>query len=198
MEKISEKERIKLDVKYRLRRGEKKQQILEELSQLYKDKVTLVRQIEITPSKTAKSKYGILNFLLAALLIAVFVLDILLIIKIEKRLESGNGIIIFNTIISIVLDLFFIVSILSYRIELYSWIAARAFVTLITIIILLGYFQVSVHPFIYLSLVMVITSFIFGLWLGIKKLCPPRVPKIIEIDIDGIEKIKKTILVYPD
>ena len=198
MEKMSEKSKIKLDVKYRIERGEPKQQILEELSQLYKDKVALVRQIEITPSKSAKAKYGIYNYLLASLLLAALVLDVILIFKLEDQSNKGNTILYFNTLLSIGLDIVFLVGVLMYRIEIYSWIATRALVTLLTIIISLGYYHVSFHPLIYVSLSLIIVSFVLSLWLVIKKLCPPRVPKIIEVDIDGVEKIKKTILVYPD
>jgi hypothetical protein len=49
----------------------------------------------------------------------------------------------------------------------------------------------------FISLTIVVISFILGLLLGVK-LCPPRVPKNIEIDIDGTEKICKTVYVFPD
>jgi hypothetical protein len=38
---------------------------------------------------------------------------------------------------------------------------------------------------------------VFGLFLAVK-LCPPRVPKTIEVDIDGVEKINKTVYVFAD
>ena len=198
MNKVTEKKQIKLDVKNRIERGEPKQQILEELSHLYKNKVTLVRQIEITPSKATRAKYAKYNYLLAFLLSAALVLDVILVLATDKSLGTGNTVIIVNNIISIILDLIFIVGVLSFHIPIYGWIASRALFTLLTIIVSSGYFHVAIHPVIYLSLSFIIVSFMLGLWLGIKKLCPPRIPKIIEIDVDGLEKIKKTILVYPD
>ena len=197
MEKISEKKRIKLDVKYRVERGEPKQQILEELSLFYKDKVTLVKQIKITPSKAAKVKYGIYNYLLAILLMAALVLDFTSLFRIENGVGPGQLALIFNIIICIGLDAIFLAGVMLYRIEIYNWIATRAFITLITIVISLGYFQLKIHPVIYLSLLLIIISSAIG-WALRKRLWPDRVPKVIEVDIDGVEKIKKTILVHPD
>ena len=190
----TEKKQIKLDVKYRLERGEPKQQILEDLSQLYKDKVTLMRQIEINPSKEAKEKYGIYNFLLAFILFSTLVLDIILLFEVEKNEPLYlYRIAILNTIVCIALDAIFFGGALTFHIEMYNWIATRALVSLLTLIISLGQF----HPLAYISLCLAVTAFVLGLWLGVK-LCPPRVPKIIEVEIDDMEKIKKTIHVYPD
>lgn len=202
-EQTSEKKQIKLDVKYRIKRGEPKQQILEDLSPLYKDKATLVKTIEITPSKAMQAKYGIYNYGLAALLFAALVLDVILLFKLEFGSENrsemfGQMVFNFNVAISVVLDAVFLVGVLLYRIDTYSWIASRALVTLLTIIVSVGYYKFSPPDnLIYFSLGLIVISFVLGLMLGVK-LCPSRVPKIIEIDIDENEKVKKTIYVFPD
>jgi len=197
-EQSLEKKQIKLDVKYRIKRGEPKQQILEDLSPLYKDKAFLVKTISSTPSKAMKTKYKIHNYLLAALLFAAFVIDVILFFK----LEPWKGDILsdtrqFNVVISVVLDLVFIAGVLLYRINIYSWIACRAFITLIAIIVAFGEFELLD----YVSLGLILISFVLGLFLSVK-LCPARVPKTIEreIDVEGSEKIinKNTIYVFPD
>jgi len=193
-EQAAEKKQIKDEVKSRIDKGELKQQILEEMSQLYKDKVTIMKQLELIPSKVMKYKYRMFNYTLAALLLAALVLDTTLLIRMDW---SSKLIVEFNTALSVVLDVVFLVGVLLVRTEIYSWIASRALVTLITIIVSLTYYYLAVHTLVYISLALIIISFILGLFLGVK-LCPPRVPKIIEVDIDGVEKINKTIYVFPD
>ena len=203
VEHSSEKKQIKLDVKYRIQRGEPKQQIFEDLSQLYKDKATLVRTIEITPSKAMKAKYGTYNYLLAVLLFAALVFDFILVFKLDYesmlrfQWNYGDWVVNANILISVVLDAVFFVGVLMYRIDTYSWIASRALVTLLTIFVSFGYFGIHVDTMVYISLGLILISLILGLFLGVK-LCPSRVPKIIEVDIDGVEKINKTIYVFPD
>ena len=192
-EQILEKKQIKKEVKNRVKKGEPKQKILEELSYLYKDKVTIVKQLEVTPSQVMKYKYRNLNFLLAGLLSIALVMDIILFC----RLEWGFLMIDINTTLNVALDLIFIVGVLLIRIENYSWIAARAVVTLVTILVSFAYYHQPIDILIFISLVMVVASFFLGLLLGVK-LCPARVPKTIEVDIDENEKIKKTIYVFPD
>ena len=193
-EQSSEKRQIIKHVKARIDRGEPKQLILEELSQLYKDKVTIVRQLELTPSKAMKSKYKMFNFLLAALLLTAFVLDSILFFK----LNFGKVIIDTTTIINVVLDTVFVIGVLLYRIEIYSWIASCAVVTLITLLTSLYYYDLQdIDPLLFISLTLIVVSFILGLLLSVK-LCPQRVPKNVEVDIDGIEKITKTVYVFPD
>ena len=193
-EHASEKKQIIKHVKARIDRGEPKQLILEELSQLYKDKVTIVRQLEFTPSKAMKAKYRIYNYILAALLLSAFVLDAILF----HGLDRGVILVDYTTALNVVLDVVFLVGVLMYRIEIYSWIASCAVVTLITLLASLYYYDLqNIDPLLFISLTMVVISFILGLLLGVK-LCPPRVPKNIEIDIDGTEKICKTVYVFPD
>ena len=171
---------------------------MEELSQLYEDKATLVRQLEKTPSLSAKAKHVMYNYLLSACLLAALILDIMFVFKFETvNLGPGEKVLLFNAVLSIVLDSIFFIGVLFYFIEIYSWIAARALVTLITLSISFGYYHISIHLLVYLSLLMIIISFALGLLLGVK-LFPPRVPKIIEVDIDEVEKLKKTIYVFPD
>jgi hypothetical protein len=193
-EQAEEKKQIIKEVKKRIEGGEPKQQILEELSLLYKDKVTIMKQLEVTPSKKMKYKYGIFNYTLANFLLAALILDVILLFKVEW----GNLIVDFNTAINVVLDVVFLVGVLLYRIEIYSWIASRALVTLITVTVSLIYYpNLAIHVLVYVSLALILISFILGLFLSVK-LCPPRVPKMIEVDIDGNEKIKKTIYVFSD
>jgi len=192
-EQVSEKRQIIKHVKVRIDRGEPKQLILEELSQLYKDKVTIVRQLELTPSRAMKAKYKIYNYLLAALLLSAFVLNAILLTGLK-----GIMLIDVTTALNVVLDVVFLIGVLLYRIEIYSWIASCAVVTLITLLSSLYYYELrNIDPLLFISLAMVVISFILGLLLGVK-LCPPRVPKNIEIDIDGTEKICKTVYVFPD
>jgi hypothetical protein len=189
----TEKKQIIEEVKSRISKGEPKQQILEELSHLYKDKVTIVKQLELTPSRVMKYKYRMHNYILAALLLAALVLDTILLF----RLDWGNRIVDVNSTLNVVLDVIFLIGILLHRIETYSWIAARAVVTLITIMAAYTYYHQSVDILLFISLALIVISFVLGLLLGVK-LCPPRVPKTIEVDIDGTEKINKTIYVFPD
>jgi len=193
-EQVSEKRQIIKHVKARIDRGEPKQLILEELSHLYKDKVTIVRQLELTPSIVMKAKYRLYNYLLAVLLLSAFVLDAILLFE----LNWGIMLIDFTTAINVILDAWFLIGVLLYRIEIYSWIASCAVVTLITLLASLYYYELrDIDPLLFVSLTLIVISFILGLFLGVK-LCPPRVPKNIEVDIDGIEKINKTIYVFPD
>jgi len=192
-EQAEEKKLIAKEVKTRIENGEPKQKILEELSQLYKDKVTIMKQLEKTPSKTMKYKCAVFNYTLANFLLVALILDIILL----YRVEWGSAIIDINSALNVGLDVVFLVGVLLYRIEIYSWIASRALVTLLTIIVSLTYYYLPVDPLVYVSLALIIFSFVLGLYLSVK-LFPPRVPKIIEVDIDGIEKINKTIYVFAD
>ena len=193
-EQASEKKQIIKHVKARIDRGEPKQLILEELSQLFKDKVTIVRQLELTPSKAMKSKYQVYNYLLAGLLLSAFVLDTTLLFK----LNWGKLIIDYTTALNVALDAVFVIGVLLYRIEIYSWIASCAVVTLITLLTSLYYYDLrDIDPLLFISLSIIVISFILGLLLGVK-LCPQRVPKNVEVDIDGTEKINKTVYVFPD
>jgi hypothetical protein len=193
-EQVSEKKQIIKHVKARIDRGEPKQLILEELSHLYKDKVTIMRQLELTPSKAMKYKYKMYNYLLAVLLLSALVLDGILFYK----LDFGKWIIDYTTAINVALDAVFLIGVLLYRIEIYSWIASCAVVTLITLLTSLYYYDLrDIDPMLFISLTLIVVSFILGLLLGVK-LCPQRVPKNVEVDIDGIEKINKTVYVFPD
>jgi membrane-associated HD superfamily phosphohydrolase len=191
----SEKKQIIKHVRACIERGEPKQLILEELSHLYKDKVAIVKQLELTPSKAMKYKYRTHNYFLAALLLIALVLNAILLFKLDWGKET---IIDIATAANIVLGVVFLVGVLMYRIEIYSWIASSAVVTLITILASLYYYVLrDINPLLFISLTIIVISFIFGLLLSVK-LCPPRVPKNIEIDIDGTEKINKTVYVFPD
>jgi hypothetical protein len=206
-----EKQQIRLDVKYRIQRGEPKQLILEDLAPLYKDKATLVRTIESTPSKAMKAKYGIYNWILAALLLAAFVLDIILVIKESENLTkwemlNGQFVINFNTIISVVLDAVFLIGVLRIRTDIYSWISTRALITLIAILVTVTYHDAGIsgiHILLWIAFGLILISFFLGMFLGVK-MCPRRVPKEIEVEVpklseeEGFDKIRKTIYVYPD
>jgi len=194
-EQALEKKQIIKHVKTRIERGEPKQLILEELSQLYKDKVTIVRQLELTPSKVMKQRFQMLNYLLAALLLTALVLHSILFIQLEW---GSKWIMDFFAGLNVILDVVFFVGVLMYRVEIYSWIASCAVVTLITLSMSLYYYQIhEINPLLFISLCLILISFILGLMLGVK-LCPPRIPKTVEVDIDGIEKINKTVYVFSD
>ena len=190
---IQEKRKIRKDVKARCRKGEPKQKILEELSQLYKDKATIMKQLEVTPSQVMKYKYRMLNYLLSGLLLTALILDTMLLL----RVEWGIQIIDVNSVLNVVLDAVFMVGVLLFRIESYSWIASRAVVTLVSIVTLYAYYHQPIDILIFISLSLIVVSFVLGLFLSIK-LCPQRIPKVVEVNIDGAEKINKTIYVFPD
>ena len=197
-EQALEKKQIVKHVKARIERGDPKQLILEELSHLYKDKVTVVKQLEMTPSKVMKRKYRMLNFLLAALLLTALVLHSILFVNLFVNLQWGKWIIDFTAGLNVVLDVVFLIGVLLYRIEIYSWIASCALVTLITLISSLYYYEIQeISPLLFISLCLILISFVLGLFLGVK-LCPPRIPKTVEIDVDGTEKINKTVYVFSD
>ena len=164
-EQIAEKRRIKKDVKTLVDKGKSKQQILEELSLLYKDKITIMQQLEATPSRTMKSKFRVYNYILAVLLLVVLVLDIITL----SRLQWGDWIVDTNLVVNIALDVVFLAGVLLFRVELYTWIAARAALTLLTIIAAhTEYYQIDILVFVSLFLIMV--SFIQN---GARKTGPP-------------------------
>ena len=190
-EQTSEKKQIVKLIKERIDKGESKQAILEVLSKQCKDKATIMRQLEITPSKAMRDKYRIHNYLLAGMMLAALVLHSILLF----RLDWENKITDIATLLIVFLDVVFLIGLLMYKIEIYSWIAACAVVTLITILVLLYYNALESLWFV--SLAVVVVTCILGLLLGVK-LFPPRIPKIIEIEIDGTEKVKKTVYVFAD
>ena len=193
-EQALEKRQIKEHVKVRLEKGEPKQQILEEMSQLYRDRVTIVKLLEQTPSKVMRHKFRMHNYGLAVLLAFVLVLDTILFFQ----LTWGTLVIDFTIALNIALSVVFLTGVLLFRIEIYSWIASSAVVTLITLIAWFYYHGIhDINPLLYVSLSLIVISFILGLLLGVQ-LCPSRVPKSIEVDVDGIEKITKTVYVFPD
>ena len=191
-----EKKQIIDHVKARIDRGEPKQLILEEMTQLYKDKMTIVRTLEVTPSKAMRQKYKPLNFLLVGLLMAVLVLNVILLFKVQWMITPI--IIKFTTALNVALNACFLYFVWTYRIEVYSWISSCALITLVTLTSSLYYYEFQeISPLLFISILLILVCFVLGLMLGVK-LCPPRVPKIIEVDIDGTEKINKTIYVFGD
>ena len=193
-EKDLEKQEIAKEVKSRIKGGEPKQKILEELSQKYKDKATIMKQLEITPSNAMKIEHRLLNISLVVLLGLALIVDTITLNNFQK-----NEYLIVNatTAINVVLDFVFLLGALLYWIEIYSWIACRAVSSLVIIVSTSMYYRDMVSVWVYVSLGLVILSFIIGLLLAVR-LCPRRVPKIIEVPISEDEKIKKTIYVFPD
>ena len=187
-----EKKQIKKEVYSRIRSGEPKQQILEELSKKYKDKITIVKQLEVTPSLAMRKKYQLFNLIMTGLLLTILVLDVILVIN--STLENWLKYVPF---LNVFIDIILLIGILRYRIENYSWIAARAIVSVIYIIISNAYFHFPIDVITIIVLGLIIISFFLGIFLSMR-LCPPRIPKTIEVDIDGTEKINKTIYVFPD
>ena len=190
-----EKSQIKKGIKACMDKGMPKQQILEELSLLYKDKITILKQLESTPSKMMKDKYRLFNYMLAGLLLIAMILDIIILTKIEWGMHPILDV---NYALSVVLDAVFLVGVLLYRIESYSWVASRAVVSLLTIMVTLYYQSFAgINMLIFISLSLIVVFFVLGLLLSVK-LCPPRIPKVIEVYINETEKIDKTIYVFPD
>ena len=194
-EQAFEKRKIKKHVKECIAEGKPKQQILEDLSLLYKDKNTIIRQLELTPSTKTIHKYRWLNYLLASLLLAATILDIIIISNMSWGMPP---VLVFHYGLCVALDAIFLVGVLLYWIESYSWVASRAVVSL-TLIAVTAYYQSlnDVHVLIFISFGLIITFFVLGLLLCVK-LCPPRVPKFIELEVDESEKINKTKYVFPD
>ena len=191
-EQLFERRQIKKEVKNLVDKGKSKQQILEELSQLYKDKITIMKQLEVTPSRTMKSKFRVYNYFLAVLLLVVLVLDIITL----SRLQWGNWIIDTNLVVNIALDVVFLVGVLLFRVEIYTWIAARAVITLLTIMAVhTEYYQIDILVFV--SLTLIVVSFVLGMMLS-PKLRPPRVPKTIEVNNGKNQTMNKIIYVFPD
>jgi hypothetical protein len=137
---------------------------------------------------------------MSVLLFAILVLDIILLY--QQRTASVVELSIYSwtkafPYFNILIDILLLTGVLRYRIEIYSWIAARAVISVIQIVVLNVISSQTVDVLIWIVLLLVVISFLLGLFLGVK-LCPPRVPKEIEVDIDGVEKIKKTVYVFPD
>ena len=194
-EQALEKRKIKEEIKVAIDKGKSKQEILEDLSLLYKDKMTIIKQLEMTPSKKMKQKYRMFNYMLSGLLLAATILDVIIFASLNR---GAYPVLDVNYALSIVLDVVFLVGVLMYRIETYSWIASRALVSLITIMATLYYQSFAdINVLIFISLALIVLFFVLGLLLGVK-LCPPRSPKVIELDINGNEKVKKTIYVFQD
>ena len=196
---LIEKKQIKKEVQERIKRGEPKQQILEELSQQYKDKITIVKQLESTPSMSAKWKYLNYNHLMSILLLAIFILDIIVFYRHFTEPSDYVSFFWIDTLpyLNVAIDILLLVGVVRYRIETYSWIAARAVVSFVQIIFIHTYYNQHISLLTWIVLLLVIASFLLGLFLGVK-LCPPRVPKTIEVNIDENERINKTIYVFPD
>ena len=191
-EQISERKKIRKEVKDLIEKGKPKQQILEDLSHLYKDKITIMKELESTPSRIMRYKFRTHNYLLAALLMVALVLDSIAL----SRLQWGDWVIDTNLVLNVLLDVVFLVNILLFRVEIYTWIAARAVMTLITIMAAhTEYYQIDILVFV--SLTLIVASFVLGMTLGVK-LCPPRVPKTVEVNVGENQKINKTIYVFPD
>lgn len=192
-DQAEEKKQIKKEVHTLLNKGKAKQEILEELSKKYKDKITIIKQLESTPSIVMKQKYVIFNNIFLCMLLAALVLDIILLF----RISWGNPVIDFISILNVGFDVILLIGVLLYRVGTYSWIAARAIVSILQIIITHAYYQEPIDILTFIVLTLVVVSFFMGLFLGVR-LCPPRIPKTIEVDVDGVEKIKKTVYVFPD
>lgn len=190
----SEKEFIVKEVKSRIAQGIPKQKILEELSFLYKDKVTIVKQLEKTPSIEKKTQYLLYNNILSILLLLALAADIMTLYRIDNK---SSNLITYFTALNICLDVIFCIGVISFKIETYSWIATRALTSLIVIIVSYWYYYQTVDILAFISLGLIVTSFVLGLLLAVK-LCPTRIPESIEVRINEKEKIKKTVYVFPD
>ena len=193
-DKDLEKKMIKDAVKMRIGKGEPKQKILEDLSMKYKDIITIVRQLEKTPSIERKRKYLPQNIILSFLLLTALGIDTITLIQLDRNVIN---IILGFSILNVVLDVIFLYGVKTFKIEVYSWIASRAVVTLIMIVISYAYYYQAVHYLVYVSLGLVTCSLIFGLYLS-TQLCPRRIPTYKEVSVDGQEKVVKRIFIFPD
>jgi hypothetical protein len=99
-------------------------------------------------------------------------------------------------LMNIALDIWLLIGVGLYKMETYSWIAARALISLLQIIAVNVSSRYSTDILIYFTLGLLVASFVAGLFMSVK-LSPRRVPKTIEVEIEN-EKIKKTIYVFPD
>ena len=195
-EQAEEKILIKKEVKFRVGMGEPKQKIFEDMSKSFKDVMTIANQLELTPSVKMKQKYRLYNYGLAVMLAVAWGLDFILLGRVEW--DSVHFVIAINTSLNVALDLVFLVGVLMYRTEIYSWISSRAVLSVVTIMVSFYHFGFSsVDVLHYISLGLIVATFILGMLLGVK-LCPPRIPKTIEIKVDEKEKINKTIHVFAD
>ena len=190
-EKDLEKREIAKEVKSRIGSGEPKQKILEDLSQKYKDKATISKQLETTPSNAMKAKHRPLNITLIGLLSLVLVVDTVMLFNLGK---DEVIIVDISIALNVMLDLVFLWGAIRYMIEIYSWIACRAVISLVIVVASNMYFS---PVLVFVSLGLAVFSFIVGLLLAVK-LFPKRVPKTIEVPISEDETIKKTIYVFPD
>ncbi|MDR1865014.1 MAG: hypothetical protein LBR08_05510 [Bacteroidales bacterium] len=210
---IKERIRIKQEVKLRIDKGEPKQAILEDMSQKYKERIMIVKLLENTPSIAMKKKYFRFNIGMFILLLAILAVDMVVLVKLyhpewlqsvgsNMLIETGayteiNFLVGFFALLNVGIDLILLVGAGFYRIETYSWIAARGLVSLLQLVVVNLYYRHATDVFTFLSLGLVAVSFLAGLFMSVK-LCPPRVPKSIEVDVDENEKIKKTIYVFSD
>jgi len=193
-EKELEKRNIAKEVKSRIESGEPKQKIREELSQKYKDKATISKQLETTPSIAMKTMHRLLNITLIALLGLVLVVDSVMLFMLYKLGKDVEIIVETCIALNVVLDLIFLWGAIRYMIEIYSWIACRAVISLVIVVASNMFFS---PVLVFVSLGLAVFSFFIGLLLAVK-LFPKRVPQTIDVPISETETIKKTIYVFPD
>ena len=134
------------------------------------------------------------NLILGILLITTLGMDTITLIRFDK---SVVNIILYFSILNVVLDVLFLYGVKTYKMEVYSWIASRAVVSLIMIIMSYAYYFQAVHYLVYVSFGLVTVSFILGLFLAVR-LCPRRVPTYKEVSVNGYDKVVKRIYVFPD
>jgi hypothetical protein len=186
--------------------GEPKQKILEDLLKKYRENMFIIKTLESTPSVTMKKKYFYCNVAVFVLLLSIFVFDLLLLAKLffpdwfsladsdyAVELEFLN---VFFVLFNLLLDILLLIGIALYRMEAYSWIAARAVFSLLQIIAVNAVYH-FIDPLSYYTLGLLLVSFIAGLFMSVK-LSPRRIPKTIELVNSENETIKKTIYVFPD
>jgi hypothetical protein len=153
-----------------------------------------------------KKKYFYWNVAVFILLLSIFVLDLMLLAKMffpDRFYSSDSGYAVeleslnlFFVFFNLLLDILLLVGIALYRMDAYSWIAARAVISLLQIIAVNAVYH-FIDVLSYYTLGLLIISFVAGLFMSVK-LSPRRVPRIIELVNDENETIKKTVYVFPD
>jgi hypothetical protein len=203
--KLHEKNQIKAEVRRRVKSGEPKQVIQEDISKRFKDKIAIIKQLEGVPSLSMRKKYRWFNVGIFILLLAIFTLDVWAMLRFffPETFHPGTeesvaawllgGLVILN----IAIDAVLLIGVALYRLDTYSWISARAIISLLQIIAVQVSFPKAGDPLNYYILGLLVVSLAFGLFMS-ARLSPHRIPKKIEVTNSEGDKIPKIIYVFPD
>ena len=103
------------------KQGMSRQEMYDKLVEEYHERITIAEIVENTPTLKAKQKWGGLNTILLTILIATAIIDLFAL-----------------SFVGLGIDALFIYGVFNYKTKYYSWIAVRAFVSVLsgTILIL--------------------------------------------------------------